>query len=103
MAANSAGTAPRVTPLERTALLAAYGAPGHTLRRFGGGFVAAPPRAATTGTVQAPNVTKRMALRLQRADLVQLDDEYCPSYLTLTDEGVAIARELVEAANEAAP
>ena len=102
MAANTAGTAPRVTPLERSALLAAYGAPGHTLRRFAGGFVAPPPRAATTGPVQAHSVTKRMALRLQRADLVQLDDDECPSRLTLTDEGVAVARELVDAANEGA-
>ncbi|WP_298580506.1 hypothetical protein [uncultured Luteimonas sp.] len=99
MSASTAGTA-HVTPLERSALLTAYGAPGHTLRRFGSGFVAPPPRDATTGTVQAHNVTKRMALRLQRADLVQLDDEFCPSSLTLTDEGAALARELLDAANE---
>jgi len=91
----------RVTPQERNALLAALQAPNHTLRRFGSGFVAPPPRAATSGTVQAHNVTKRMALRLQRADLVQLDDEYCPSSLTLTEEGAALARELLQAANEA--
>lgn len=100
MAANAASTAPHVTALERTALLAAYQAPAHTLRRFGSGFVAPPPRAATTGPVQAHSVTKRMALRLQRADLVQLDDEYCPSSLTLTDEGAALARELLDAANQ---
>jgi len=93
-------TAP-TTPLERSALLAALDAPNHTLRRYGSGFIAPPVRTAVTGPVQTHSVTKRMALRLQRADLVQLDDEYCPSSLTLTDEGAALARELLEAANEA--
>jgi hypothetical protein len=89
-----------VTPLERSALLAALQAPNHTLRRFGNGFVAPPPRVATTGPVQTQCVTKRMAMRLERADLVRLDDAYCPSSLTLTDEGAALARELLAPANE---
>ena len=90
-----------VTPLERSALLAALQAPNHTLPRVGNGFVALPARRAHSGPTEAHPVTKRMALRLQRADLVQLDDDICPSRLTLTEEGHALARELLEPANEA--
>lgn len=89
-----------VTPLERSALIAAYQSPGHRLRRMGNGFVAAPVHRPHSGPTLVHSVTKRMALRLQRADLVQLDDEYCPSSLTLTDEGIALARQLIQAANE---
>lgn len=94
--------APDVTPLERSALIAAYQAPGHRLPRMGSGFVAAPVHRPHSGPTLVHSVTKRMALRLQRADLVQLDDEHCPRSMTLTDDGIALARQLLEAANEAA-
>lgn len=89
-----------ITPLERSALIAAYQAPGHSLPRIGNAFVAAPPRNPHSGPTIVHSVTKRMALRLQRADLVQLDDPHCPSRMTLTEEGCAVARELLAAANE---
>lgn len=89
-----------VTPLERSALLAAYQSPGHTLRRMGNGFIAAPARRATSGPLAAHNVTKRMALRLERDQLVRLDDPHCPSAMTLTESGRALAQQLLVAANE---
>ena len=89
-----------VTPLERSALIAAFQAPNHTLRRMGNGFVAAPVRRPNSGPTLVHSVTKRMALRLHRAELVQLDDEVCPSAMTLTDAGCMCARQLLDAANE---
>lgn len=88
-----------MTPLERSAIVAAFEAPNHTLRRMRGYFVAA-PRIRTSGNVPALGFTKRLALRLQRADLVQLDDIDCPSSLSLTDDGIALAKQLLHAANE---
>lgn len=94
-------TTANVTPLERSALIAAYQAPGHSLPRIGNGFVAAPVHRPHSGPTLVHSVTKRMALRLQRADLVQLDDEYCPRSMALTNDGIALARQLLEAASEA--
>lgn len=88
------------TPLERSALVAALQAPNHTLRRMRGYFVAAPV-IRTSGPVTAHGFTKRLALRLQRIELVKLDDDNCPSAMTLTSEGVALAQQVLEAANEA--
>lgn len=90
-----------VTPLERSAIVAAFQAPNHTLQRIGRGFVAAPVLRPNSGPALMHNVTKRMALRLQRADLVRLDDVVCPSRLTLTTDGIALAQLLLQAANEA--
>lgn len=87
------------TPLERSAITAAFEAPNHTLRRMRGYFVAVPP-SRTSGPVTTHGFTKRLALRLQRIDLVRLDDDACPSAMTLTTEGIAMARQLLGAANE---
>ena len=89
-----------VTHLERSALLAAFEAPGHSLPRIGNGFVAMPARRAQSGAATGHSVTKRIALRLQRLDLVQFDDEFCPSRLTLTPAGCALAQQLLAPANE---
>ena len=69
---------------------------------MGNSFIAAPVRRPHSGPTQSHNVTKRMALHLQRIDLVRFDDDACPSRMTLTDEGCALARELLAAANEEA-
>ena len=88
----------RVTDLERDALVATYQAPNRTLRRQGRGFVAA-PSFKTSGPTMIHGFTKRLALRLQRADLVSLDSEICPSTMTLTEEGVALAEQLLASSN----
>ena len=87
--------------LERNALITDLQAPGHTLRRIDGGFIAQPV-ITTSGPTHVHAVTKRMALRLETMQLVQFDDPRSPARLTLTEGGITLARELLQAANEAA-
>jgi hypothetical protein len=73
------------TPAIRAALLAALHTPSHTLQRTRDGFVAAPSIAP---------VSRRCANGLWRDGLFEFDNPACPSTLTLTEDGLAAARQL---------
>ncbi len=83
----------QVTPQARSALLAALQSPTHTLHRIRGVFIAM-PAVANSGPAQVHAVTKRMALRLEREGLVDLDDHDSPTSLSLNDRGRILAEQL---------
>jgi len=86
-------SATQVTSLERSALIAALQSPNHTLRHYRGVFIGV-PNVATSGPAECHAVTKRMALRLEREGLVELDDLDSPSSLSLNDRGRQLAEQL---------
>lgn len=76
------------TPAIREALLIALHAPLHTLTRNPAGFC--------SGT--SPTVTRRTVNVLLNARLLEFDNPDMPRAATLTDRGIALARELHTAA-----
>ncbi len=79
---------PRLTPKPRAALLAAYNAPGHSLRKTVGGH-AAPGGEA---------FNRRVINWLDDAYLVVFDQPEFPKTVTLNSRGVALAKQLIEQA-----
>ena len=76
------------TPAIRHALLLALLAPSHTLVRNSEGF------RSQNGTA----VSRRTANVLHNALLIEFDNPYVPRAITLTDRGIALAREIHTAA-----
>lgn len=86
----------QLTQKPREALLAAFRAPDHTLVRCG---VAEHLRAAGCAfrnplEPQSAAVTRRTANELRNAMLADFNDPTIPSALTLTKQGLALARSL---------
>lgn len=80
------------TPLVRNALLAAFDAPAHTLRRAANGFAAPPRPDRTSGTKQHQSFSKRLLLKMSDGGLIRLNDPFVPTCATLTDAGINAAQ-----------
>lgn len=77
-------------PLERTALLTAFGAPTRTLKRTRGGFV--------SSTKPAQVFSRRVMNWLDERALIDFDNRMFPTVATLTKLGVQQAEALIEKA-----
>lgn len=86
--------APHIPPQQREALLAALQSPTHTLRRMRGGYVALGANVRTSGQATVHQVSRRMALRLEREGLVEFDHPVYPDRITLNADGLALAQQL---------
>lgn len=82
------------TPAVRDALLAALCTPSHTLKRGCGGFVAFDGPVKRSGPTTYQAVTLRTINRMREDGLVKFDEPEFPRVITLTDAGIAAAREL---------
>ena len=79
-----------LSPVERDALLTAFAAPEHTLRRTRDGFVS--PTAPTR------RFTRRCINWLDNRALVTFDDPQLPRLVRLNDAGVRQAQTLIDQA-----
>lgn len=84
-------------PVARRALLAAFHAQGHTLRRTRGGFAGIPAQIKTSSTVPVEVFTRRAINWLDEANLVAFDDPDFPRSVKLTASGIGMAKQLVAA------
>jgi len=82
------------TPVISSALLAALDTPTHSLRRGPGGFIAVGQPIKKSGPVPYQAFTRRAIKFLEREGLAEFDVPEFPSVVTLTEAGVAAAREL---------
>lgn len=85
-----------IPPLQRQALLAAFAAPTHTLRRMRGGYVALDADVRTSGAATAHVFTNRLMNMLWRNNLVDFDQPDFPTTVTLNARGKAAAEQLRE-------
>ena len=81
-----------LTPKLQEALLAAFHAPGVTLNRCCGGFFDASKGA------QSPKVTMRTCNALVEGGMAVYNNPDIPSCVTLTPDGIQIARDALRAA-----
>lgn len=88
-------TPAHLQPVQRVALRAALSTPTHSLVRTRGGYIA-PGNVRTSGAHRAQVVTTRCANWLHRDGLVAFEPSTCPDRITLTTEGLRLARELVQ-------
>lgn len=83
-----------LTHLQRLAVAEAFRSPSHSLVRVGASFTALNQREARSGVKDRPAFTLRLVRMLDRAYLVELDDDSFPGRATLTSKGVRIGEEL---------
>lgn len=87
-----------LTHLQRLAIAEAFRSPSRSLVRVGASFTALNQREARSGMRRSPAFTLRLVRMLDRAYLIDFDDEAFPSRATLTSKGLRIGQELAAGA-----